>query len=457
MARRRRWRRHAGRRRGSSSSSIGALPRLLDSRQRVVRLTFGRVDAAAVTRGASPEGVAEGGANATDAKAAAPAAAAGGKARRDGGGGGRNAGGGGSVAAPVAAPVAAQRAARGAARGRSGAVAAEAKAARDACAPLPAGGGGGQGGQGGGGPTFQRRGRLRDGAADKKETDTEQTAASLPPWRQLRLPCRHPRPLSRRRPSCRAAGGGDGVGGEQEEWPRTWPRRSKRYVGTAARCAQASVGRSGGGGGGAGRPRRQQQRDGLGRCGRPVATSGCACLCRCFWAALIHASGNGGGNGGGGGRGRAGLLTGCKSAAWATLATHLPGRTGKECRERWARINAPPAAPCSSVSPEADAAAATAPKSESSAVLTEPPEQPAPLSRPTPMAVEPSGEVAEAETDVPATMLCEDGHRIGLRKKRMCTARISTGLACSHLNRRDAAASPRLLRTEHKEEALMMD
>ena len=121
--------------------------------------------------------------------------------------------------------------------------------------------------------------------------------------------------------------------------------------------------------------------------------------------AQSDASGNGGGgNGGGGGSGGgAGLLTGCKSAAWATLAMHLPGRTGKECRERWARINAPPAAPCSSVSPEADAAAATAPKSESSAVLTEPPEQPAPLSRPTPMAVEPSGEVAEAETDVPAT------------------------------------------------------
>ena len=119
-----------------------------------------------------------------------------------------------------------------------------------------------------------------------------------------------------------------------------------------------------------------------------------------------NGSGGNGGNGGSvGSAGSAGLLTGCKSAAWATLATHLPGRTGKECRERWARINAPPAAPSSSVSPEAAAAAAaaTAPKSESSAVLTEPPVQPAPLSRPTPMAVEPSSEVAEAETDVPAT------------------------------------------------------
>ena len=31
---------------------------------------------------------------------------------------------------------------------------------------------------------------------------------------------------------------------------------------------------------------------------------------------------------------------GGESAAWATLATHLPGRSGRECRERWAVINA---------------------------------------------------------------------------------------------------------------------
>ena len=33
-----------------------------------------------------------------------------------------------------------------------------------------------------------------------------------------------------------------------------------------------------------------------------------------------------------------------KSASWATLATHLPGRSGRECRERWAHLAAEPPA-----------------------------------------------------------------------------------------------------------------
>lgn len=38
-------------------------------------------------------------------------------------------------------------------------------------------------------------------------------------------------------------------------------------------------------------------------------------------------------------------LTPAKSAGWATLATHLPGRSGRECRERWGVLTSPPASP----------------------------------------------------------------------------------------------------------------
>jgi hypothetical protein len=33
-----------------------------------------------------------------------------------------------------------------------------------------------------------------------------------------------------------------------------------------------------------------------------------------------------------------------RSASWATLATHLPGRSGRQCRERWAQLAAQPRA-----------------------------------------------------------------------------------------------------------------
>ena len=37
--------------------------------------------------------------------------------------------------------------------------------------------------------------------------------------------------------------------------------------------------------------------------------------------------------GGGGGKGN-----GSTASMWATLATHLPGRSGRDCRERWALL-----------------------------------------------------------------------------------------------------------------------
>ena len=46
---------------------------------------------------------------------------------------------------------------------------------------------------------------------------------------------------------------------------------------------------------------------------------------------------------------------GATNANWATLATHLPGRTGRECRERWAHLCA-----TSSSTAEAARAASTA-------------------------------------------------------------------------------------------------
>ena len=35
-----------------------------------------------------------------------------------------------------------------------------------------------------------------------------------------------------------------------------------------------------------------------------------------------------------------GLKEGKQTSSWALVATHLPGRTGRECRERWGRLAA---------------------------------------------------------------------------------------------------------------------